>query len=226
MKKSIVNLDKEFWEQLDKKNTREFYKSFIGAVKLHIQHGQAVNTAKKAKILFKNDNAGIEYESKANMYFQRRNMHLQFIKQWLANHYEELNEVQRKNFEEFFKTDRYKEILAFSKKLMVQEILYSTISHEDTKEAFEKLNNLYKDLEGLKSLEDLYNYVQTQVDIIIKKRVGNPESIINWLCLLIILIFFGLALLLLIFLCIIFHIGCDQIPENALNILKLCGVEF
>lgn len=201
---------------------QELYNSFLCAFKQYTQYIQAKNTSKKAKFLFNSDSAGQEYEYKAEMYFQRRKMHLQFIKQQLTQHFEKIVDTQQEQFNELFKTGRYKELLNHSKRLIILHILHSSISHEDTKEIVEKLDKAYAELENLKSSMDLYKYAINQIDLLSEKKFGNPGNIASFFCWLAIILAIALGIALLVIYCWWFGWGCDQLDENVRKLLKLC----
>ena len=210
-------------EKIENRKGQELLDNMICAVKFQIAHSRALNTSKKADILFEKSNAGEEYELKAKMYLQQRNIQLMSAKRWITDFFENIDDKQRKQFEEFFKQNKYQDIITNSKQIAILQILHSNVSHEDTKELKEQLNTIFKELEEISSLEAIYKYTINKLDDFIERKKGNPWSF--GVCLfLLILLFLGLFTVVTILVCIIFIGFWCPIKEAHERLYKECGL--
>jgi len=210
-------------EKIENGKGQELLDNMICAVKFQIAHSRALNTSKKADILFEKSNAGEEYELKAKMYLQQRNIQLMSAKRWITDFFENIDANQRSRFEEFFKQNKYQDIITNSKQIAILHVLHSNVSHEDTKELKEQLNTIFKELEEISSLEDIYKYTINKLDDFIERKKGNPWSF--GVCLfLLILLFLGLFTLVFILVCIISGGWWCPIKEAHERLYKECGL--
>lgn len=209
--------------KIENRKGQELLDNMICAVRFQIAHSRALNTSKKAEILFEKSNTGEEYELKAKLYFQQRNLELMSVKHWIVDFFENIDDNQRSRFEEFFKQNKYQDIITISKQTAILHVLHSNVSHEDTKELKEQLNKIFKELEELSSLEDIYKYSINKLDDFIERKKGNPWPI--GICIfLLILLFLGLFTLVTIIVCIIsFGFWCP-IKEAHERLYKECGL--
>jgi len=202
---------------------QELLNNIICAAKLQIAHSKALNISKKAEILFEKSNAGEEYELKAKLYLQHRNQQLMLAKRRIVYFFENIDENQRSLFEEYFKQNKYQDIITISKQTAILHVLHSNVSHEDTKELKEQLNVIFKELEEISSLEDIYKYSIDKLDDFIEKKKGNPWPI--GICLiLLLLLWLGLFTVVVVIMCIIsFGFWCN-IKEAHERLYKECGL--
>jgi len=212
-------------EKIANKKGQELLDNMICAVRFQIAHSRALNTSKKAEILFEKSNAGEEYEIKAKLYLQQRNQELITVKHWIVDFFENIDENQRVRFEDFFKQNRYQKFLAISKQTAILQILHSNVLHEDTPDLKEAVNKIFKELEEISSLEEINKYIINNLDEFIEKKKGNPWPI--GLCLiLIIMLLLGLFTLVALIVCIISSGwgGRCRIKEWHERLYKECGL--
>jgi hypothetical protein len=212
-------------EKIENIKGQELLNNILYAFRFQIAHSKALNTSKKAEILFEKSNACEEYELKAKMYLKQRNLQLMLAKGWIVDFFEKIDDNQRSRFEEFFKQNRYQDNITISKQMAILHILHSNVSHEDTKELKEQLDEIFKELEEISSLEDIYKYTINKLDDFIEWKKGNPWPI--GLCLfLLILLFLGLFTLVAILVCIISASfgGRCYIKEWHERLYKECGL--
>ena len=210
-------------EKIENRKGQELLNNIICAAKLQIAHSRALNTSKKAEILFEKSNAGEEYELKAKLYFQQRNRQLMLAKRWIVDFFENIDDNQRSRFEEFFKQNKYQDIITISKQIAILHVLHSNVSHEDTKELKEQLNKIFKEFEEISSLEDIYKYTINKLDDLIERKKGNPLSF--GVCLILLfLLFLGLFTMALVLWCLLTLGYWCPIREAHERLYKECGL--
>jgi len=210
-------------EKIENKKGQELLDNIICAAKFQIAHSRALNTSKKAEILFEKGNVGEEYELKAKMYLQQRNMHFMLVKHRIVDLFDNIDDKQRKQFEEFLSQNKHQEIITISRQIAILQVLHSNISHEDAKDVKEQLNKVFKELEEISSLEDIYKYAINKLDEFIQKKKGNPLPI-GYCILLLILLILGLFTLVLILVCILTGGWWCPIKEAHERLYKECGL--
>ncbi len=210
---------KEFWDQVDKIKMREFVTSILCAAKSQVDHSRALDFSKKAKVLFRSNNAGQEYEMMAKIHYQRRNTQLLNAKKRFTKFIEAIDENQRNQFSEFLNQEQFKEFLTYNKQLTILHLLNSEcVSHEDSTNALKQLDSTFENLDKLRSLEDIHKYLGNHIDEIIEKRKGNDLP--SALCIIILVItsiYFILIIIAILICALSFGLVCDinSMLENA-----------
>ncbi len=153
---------------------KKLSKSIACAIKLEYESIRAVNTSKKIKLLLDNKEAGHEYEFKAKVYLEQRSRYLSFAKQWITSQYKKVVEKYGKQIEEFYNKVDINNLFKSNMQLLKLRLLDSDVSPEEFKNAIEQLDIQQREIKKLISFEELYNYLQNQMEESIK-RYGNPD---------------------------------------------------
>lgn len=189
-------------------------KNIISAIKFEMSLQKALNTSKKVKLLLNDKDSGQEYDFKAKTYLNRRNRHLNHVKQWVTQKYGKFEKATTEKINSLLKKYDIGKIFEDQKRLLLIDMFNSDMSHEEFETSIKQLEEQQKEIEKLDSFEDLYKYFHQQMDRTIKKY-GNPNLEVMriypiWPLCFIILVFNGLVFLA----CLLAAIGICAIAEG------------
>lgn len=217
------NISRKRFEKIQGKPLLE---NILNAFESQIEHSQALNSTKKAQIIFKNESAGHEYELKSQIFLKKRNSHLKSAKQWFMNYVETIDNDQKEKVKEFLIGTNYRETLDVLKQSTLVHILQSKVSHEKTQSLLEQVDKTFNELEQLQSFKSCIEYITTKFEDMILRGKGNPSSGLSCVILLI-LYYLGLFTISVILFCCIW--GSSWICYRCVwyyhyKLYALCGL--
>ncbi len=149
-------------------------KNIICALKFEIALQKSLNTSKKVKLLLNDKGSGQEYEFKAKTYLNRRNRHLNHVKQWVTRKYEKFEKTMIEEINSLLKKYDIGKMFEDHRRLLLINLFHSDMPHEEFETSINQLEEQQKEIEKLDSFENLYKYFQQKIDEMIKKY-GNPN---------------------------------------------------
>jgi hypothetical protein len=208
---------KIFWKQVDEINARELVVSVIGAAKTQVDYSRAANASKLAAILLGQE-AGRRHQLEAELKYKRRNSQLQQTKQWLTKLAEGVDEKQKSRFAEFCSRNALTELADYARQRAVMVLLDSETAPADARRAVDQLNSRLEELDNLKTLQEVNDYLQRHLDVLIQKEIGNPDP--DPLCVLVLLltsVYLMLIVIAAIVCALSFGLACEDIMDSLLE---------